>query len=340
MKKLELCGLAVILFVVAMISSGCNRQETSGESNRSDSEGNSSERASIAFDTINVALFPAEDALPMLYANEWGILDSVGIKANFLVYRSQMDAEQALSIGKAHVGMSDLFRTVWMQGQKKPVAWLFSCGRKLFLVPDKILRLSSVSQMGDHIIASSRFSMDDYYLDQCLSKAGKSASRNSSANSKSAGTASGAHSVTLRSQINSLPLRLSMLMSHQVDAAVLNDFQARKAFAQGYKSIGGVSKGDMSFGGYACNSQWAATHVKDLRRLRQAYEIASKRLSAGDTLPALHDMPTLLKPVNNKPFSVGIIQHGPVPDALNWMRSQGAVSSAYHPDTLFFHLPN
>lgn len=280
------------------------------------------------FDTVSIALFPAEDALPMLYANEWGVMDSVGIIANFFIYRSQMDVEQAIVQGKADLGMSDMFRTVWQQSKRQPLSWLFSTQRRLFLVPNKALRLSNVSQFGDHMVASSRYSMDDYFLSRAL--AGNTQKK------KADGTLS---SAPIHVQINSMPLRLSMLLSHQVDAAVLNTFLSHRAINKGYKPLSIKTKISEGFGGYACNSRWAADHVKQLRRIVRAYDIAARRLTSKDSLPQLNNAPAVLLPIKGKTLDAGRIGHAYVSEVLNWMRAQNAISSAYRPDTLIINLP-
>lgn len=280
------------------------------------------------FDTVSIALFPAEDALPMLYANEWGVMDSLGIIANLFIYRSQMDVEQAVVHGKADLGMSDMFRTVWQQSKMQPLSWLFSTRRRLFLVPNKALRLTNVSQLSDHMVTSSRFSMDDYFLSLAL--AGNTQKK------KADGTLS---SAPIHVQINSMPLRLSMLLSHQVDAAVLNTFLAPRAIDKGYKPLSIKTKISEGFGGYACNSRWAADHVKQLRRIVQAYDIAARRLASKDSLPSLSNAPSVLLPIKGKSFDAGRISHASVSEVLNWMRAQNAICSVYHPDTLIINLP-
>lgn len=335
-KKICLVAVGLILAVMATFAvASCSKSNGAADSHPgADGSNSGSERsatdskqtsigASDAYDTVSIALFPAEDALPMLYANEWGVFDSMGIRVNFLVYRSQMDAEQAIMKGKANVGMSDMFRIVRMQNQKKPVGWLFSTQRQLFLIPNKALRISKVSQLGDHMIASSRFSMDDYFLSRAL--AGNVEKK------KADGTLS---SAPIHVQVNSLPLRLSMLFSHQVDAAVFNAFQTRKAIEKGYRPLHIKQSIDDGFGGYACNSLWAAGHVKQLRRIVKAYDIAADRLGTEDSLPPLNNAPAILAFSPGKPFAVGRVKHAPVSEVLNWLRAQNGINSAYKPDTL------
>lgn len=323
----------LILLLCSMGLNSCtkHRESTSSSSQSADKNRDLEQLERIHnsnFDTINVALFPAEDALPMLYANEWGLLDSLGIKANFFIYRSQMDAEQAISQGKANVGMSDMFRIVWLQNQKKAVGWLFSTKRQLFFVPNKNLRLSKISQIGDHMIASSRFSMDDYYLSNIL--------KGNTEKKKADGTLS---SAPIHVQVNSLPLRLSMLLSHQVDGAVFNAFQAREANDKGYKALSIKDNIAEGFGGYACNTSWAADHIKQLRRVLIAYDIAVDRLASMDSLPQLSNTTKILTPNNRQSYSIGRVKHAPVSEVLNWLRRQNAISSNYHPDTLIVDLP-
>ena len=98
--------LLSFLFSLLVVFSACSGSETAKQSAPS---------ASTDSTVLRIAVFPALDALPLALANDWGVFDSLGVKAELVVFRSQMDAEKALADGKADAVLTDMFRVGWWQ---------------------------------------------------------------------------------------------------------------------------------------------------------------------------------------------------------------------------------
>ena len=218
---------------------------------------------------LTIAVFPAVDALPLMLANDWGVLDSLGVKARFAVYRSQMDAEKSLADGKADAVLTDMFRVAWWQSRGDTMRFAFSTTRPLYIVPNKTLRVSRADQLDDRMIAVSRYSLDDYFADRVIATIKKRKGQ------------------ILRPQINSTELRLSMLKAGQLDAVVLNTLQALKARSAGYASLQLGPLVKEGFAGFAFSLKSMRTKGNKLAKLRQAYDIAVSRLNRNAVMPQI-----------------------------------------------------
>lgn len=276
--------------------------------------------------TITVAVFPSIDALPLMIANDWGVLDSVGIAAKFEVYRSQMDAEKALVEGKADVAMTDLMRTGWWQWQKKPVRFIFATKRPLQIVPNKVLRISKIDQLDDRMIALSRYSQEDYYCDKIVNSIAKRKGQ------------------ILRPQINSVELRVKMLTSGQLDAVILPQMQAYKAKQVGYSPLKVDVQLPDGFAGFAINTN--SIKKKDIRinKLEDAYNLVVAKLNKMSKMPILDDitrdaifldMKTDSMIIPNKDFAFTMpIDLKKKSEVVVWLKERRIVGSSYSGDTI------
>ena len=250
--------IKTLIFILTLTLSlfSCSKQEKSVES-----------RAQVSDSTaLRVAVFPSSDALPLLLASDWGILDEQGVRAEIAVYRSQLDAEKALADGKADVVLTDKHRIEWWQRKGSSMQFAFATRRPLYIVPNKQLRITRIDQLDDRMIAGSRYSLDDDFTDQVVAKIKKRKGQ------------------ILRPQINSVELRLSMLLAGQLDAAVLNTLQAVKARAAGYSPLN-IAEGVALQGAVAYRV--AKFENSKVRKLQRAYQKAVERLHRSTTMPPI-----------------------------------------------------
>ncbi len=279
--------------------------------------------------TITVAVYPSLDALPLMAANEWGILDSMGMAVKFDIYRSQMDAEKALAAGKADAAMTDMMRTAWWQGRGKPVRFAFATRRPLYMVTNKALRITKANQLDDRMIAISRLSLDDYYCDQVVAQI---------TNRKGQ---------ILRPQINSVELRARMLTSGQLDAAVLPQMQYYKVRRKKYKALQTKAKLPEGFAGFAYNTNTLRStglRGRSLRLLQKAYNTAAERLIKLKQLPDMDPgtreaifldsyLDTIIQP--NKDFAKATPpSRQRATQAVQWIKERNAADPQYTGDTL------
>lgn len=275
---------------------------------------------------VKVAVFPTLDALPLALANDWGVFDSLGVSVEMDVFRSQMDAEKALVDGKADVVLTDMFRVGWWQWHKKPLKFAFATHRPLYLVPNRALRVSKVEQLDDRMIAGTRNSIEDFFIDKIITQIKNRKGQ------------------ILRPQINSVELRLRMLKSGQLDAVVLNAQQALKAQSADYPSLKVRHDSLTGLAGFAFNTNSLRTKEAQLSKLSRAYDIVVAKLRSNAKMPQIsdqtrqslflgHAIDTLLNPKLHFAATSA-------PDDKNktlvaeWLRLNAA-TSGYTGDTLF-----
>lgn len=275
---------------------------------------------------VRVGLVSTLDALPLMVAKEWGILDSLGIDVDVSVYKSQLDAEQALAAGKVDMAMSDMFRVGWWQSQRKPVAYMFNTSRPMVIVPSKALRINNMSQLDDRMIAIANHSVSDYYAKKLVEGISK---RNGQ---------------ILYPSINDPEVRLNMLLANQLDAVLLSPLQAYKSQAEGYKSLKVDTKSPEGFTGFAVNT--IAMHKKSrlINKIESAYNLAVGRLHKNksissisqETHRALHltqAVDSLCNPKRDFAFT-SQAELAKVSQAVNWLKTHGVVKASYSGDTL------
>ncbi|MBO4593262.1 MAG: hypothetical protein J5678_03625 [Bacteroidaceae bacterium] len=307
--------LPAYIALICAVFSACG-----GETDKAVGESRAQVNDSIA---LHVAVFPSLDALPLMVANDWGILDSLGIRTEIAVYRSQLDAEKALVDWKADVAMSDMFRVGWWQSLGKPIRFAFSTRRPLYIMPNRVLRIVKPAQLDDRMIAGTRNSQEDYFTDQVIALIPRRKGQ------------------ILRPQINSTELRLSMLKAGQLDAAVLNEQQALGARHAGYSSLKLDSVNISGFSGFACCSQ---KNIATISKLQAAYNIAVSRLCSHSDV--LHISSEIRKAIF---ISDGVdslvvpsrdFAHSSLPsatkckEAVSWLHNRFVVSTNYTGDTL------
>lgn len=308
--------LAFVAFALVLCSCGGEEKKTARNAGANDST------------TLTIAVFPSLDALPLMLANDWGVLDSLGVAANFKVYRSQMDCEKTLTENNADVALTDIFRVAWWQWQKKPVRFAFSTRREMAIVPNKALRISSINRLDDRMIAMSRFSLDDYYCDKVIKLITKRKGQ------------------ILKAQINSVELRAKMLCSGQFDAAILSQMQLYKVKAAGFKPLTANTELAEGFAGFAFNMKSFATDRKrtQMLKLQRAYDIVVERLGRNATMPGIEestrqamflDAPTMEKINAKRDFmKATAAKSSLITEATAWLKEIGAVGREFNSDTL------
>lgn len=177
---------------------------------------------------IHLSLTTDRDCLPLIYAKRTGLFDSLGVKVQIAVYRSQADADTALLGKLCDGGMADevRLRSYGKRATGFQAIWKSHEARTL-LVNGK-LRIKGVKGLKGHTIAVPRISAEAGTLDAALRGAGLHADD------------------VYRPQIGDLALRTAMLLEGQYDATVLAWPYASWAVAAGAHSIYRQSRADGS----------------------------------------------------------------------------------------------
>lgn len=190
---------------------------TGCQSSTSDTSAGNSSKAhdSIAYD-LRVAVLPTLEALPIYYAQQAGICDSLGITIEILPYVSQFDCDTALLNNVADVCMMDRTRFADYLSKGHKLAAQLKIDTRYVLVASKDVEAKKVGDLYNHTIALSRHSGAEAF---CLNELAEAGLKREDAHYP---------------QINDLWLRADMLTNRQVDAAVLPCLQAYWAALHGH----------------------------------------------------------------------------------------------------------
>lgn len=208
-------------------------------------------------DAIHLALLADHDCLPLLYAKRSGLFDSLGLKVQVVVYRSQADVDTALLGKLCDGGRADLIR---LNSHKRraddfQAMWQSTVLRRLFVCGD--LRIKDIQDLKGRTVAFPRISAEAQAFTQML-RASK-LSRNE----------------VYCPQIGDLPLRVTMLTDGQFDATLLTWPYTVWAEAAGNRCIYTPKVGDTN-SRFVMRRKWLADkrHQAQWERLEQIRHMA------------------------------------------------------------------
>lgn len=206
---------------------------------------------------LKVAVVPTLDCLPIYVAADERLFDTLGVDVHLKAFRAQMDCDQAVLKRVADGMVSDLVRTERLRIVGVPMTYLTATGAYWQLFSNRKARLKSLEQMGDKMIAMTRYSATDYLTEESLRGVKTKAS-------------------VFRVQINDVQVRLRMLLNNEMDAAWLTEPLATAARLEGHREIADSRDRFVSLGVVAFNSKAVAgeRRQKQLAAFAKAYDMA------------------------------------------------------------------
>ena len=202
-----------------LLLTACHDGNEGKEGAANDSIVNVGDSLSRDSDALVIALTPTVDCLPVYYAKQSGIFQTLGLKVNVLTYRSQFDCDTAMLGATAMGGATDLVRLHYYADKRQPLAAVTSTDGNWKLLACGKLRIKKTALLKERMISIARFSASDYF-----SKVALDAARMD-------------YSDVFRPQINDVYLRTSMLNNNQIDAAMLPEPLATKARLAGHRVL-------------------------------------------------------------------------------------------------------
>lgn len=158
---------------------------------------------------LKVAVMPTLDGLPIFVAKERHFYEQLNADVRLRRYMSQMDCDTALIGGSVEGGLTDLIRKKRIEKKGVLLDIATSTNGTWQLIANRTARLKQLKQLGDKMVAMSRYSATDCLTDYAL-------------NVKTTDP-------VFRIQINDVNLRLRMLTNNEMDAAWLPEPQATVA---------------------------------------------------------------------------------------------------------------
>ena len=159
---------------------------------------------------LKVAVLPTADCMPIFVAAERGWFDSLKIDVRLRPFKAQMDVDTALVGGSVEGAITDLVRAERMRIRGTSLNYVAATNTVWQLVANRTARVKEARQLGDKMVAMTRFSATDLLTDRALKGVKTTAT-------------------VYRVQINDIALRLQMLKNNEMDALWLPEPQATVA---------------------------------------------------------------------------------------------------------------
>lgn len=194
----------LLFLLVSLLIAACNSAPKVSQSTTNNT------RAFRIDTALTVAVMPTIDCLPIFLAADkhWFAQKGLAVKLN--CFNAQMDCDTAVTGGSSTVFVSDLVRCERLKKRGFPIVYITTTPAYWQLYTNKHARIKEAGQLGDKMIAMTRYSITDYLATEVEKRAK-------------------AKNPIYRIQINDVILRLHMLLNNEMDAMFLPEPQATVA---------------------------------------------------------------------------------------------------------------
>ena len=211
---------------------------------------------------LHLALVPTMDNLPLYYAQETGIFDSLGLNIELLTYSSAMDCDTAFTNGETDGVVSDIVKANIWRSNGDSVKVVMRTDLNLFLMSTHSSRIKSVNNIKEKIMAITRNSALDYMADKVMEHIKLPLLQLN------------------KPQINDIALRCKMTDQNQYDGAFLPEPYAMEAENNGAHRLISSSELIGNLSAVIFHDSIVSKRNDDIRKLVEGYDIAVKRLNA------------------------------------------------------------
>lgn len=185
---------------------------------------------------LKVAVMPTLDCLPVFVAKELHLTDTLGLDMRPKMFNAQMDCDTAFVGSTAEMAFTDLVRTEKLIKNGTPVRYLSATTLSWQFITNRTTRVKEAKQLGDKMVAMTRYSATDYLTDYIL---------------HDVKTTAPAYKI----QINDITVRLHMLQNNEMDALWLPEPQATVARQLKHTVVFDTRKEDIWLGVIAVNKR-------------------------------------------------------------------------------------
>lgn len=195
---------------------------------------------------LKIAVVPTLDCLPIYVAKERVLYDTARLDLRLRYFTAQMDCDTAIAERSVEGMVSDLVRTERLKREGTPLQYVSATNINWYLFTNRKARIKKLDQLGDKMVAMTRYSATDFLTDAALEGVKTS-------------------SVVFRIQVNDVFVRQAMLLNNEMDAMWLAEPQATVARLNGHASIYDSQKKGLKLGVMAFRDD----AMKDKRRKAQ-----------------------------------------------------------------------
>lgn len=258
MKMMKLRNIFVCGWCIALVVACGQSYETKQRMTRA-------ERAKLKTAdslALKVGVMPTLDCMPLFVAKERRLFDTLGVDVRLRMRKAQMDIDTALIGGSVEGAVSDSVRVARMRSRGTALTEVGTTNTSWQLVGNRSARLKEVKQLGDKMVAMTRYSATDFLTDHVLTGVKTTAT-------------------VYRVQINDVPLRLQMLLNNEMDALWLPEPQATTAREHGHTVLWDTEKHNLWLGRVVFRDKALgdARVKKQIDVFKQAYNMACDSLN-------------------------------------------------------------
>lgn len=258
MKMMKLRNIFVCGWCIALVVACGQSYETKQRMTRA-------ERAKLKTAdslALKVGVMPTLDCMPLFVAKERRLFDTLGVDVSLRMRKAQMDIDTALIGGSVEGAVSDSVRVARMRSRGTALTEVGTTNTSWQLVGNRSARLKEVKQLGDKMVAMTRYSATDFLTDHVLTGVKTTAT-------------------VYRVQINDVPLRLQMLLNNEMDALWLPEPQATTAREHGHTVLWDTEKHNLWLGRVVFRDKALgdARVKKQIDVFKQAYNMACDSLN-------------------------------------------------------------
>lgn len=211
--------------------------------------------------TLKIGYLPTIDCLPLLVAQEDGLLDSLNVKIRLVRYEAGMDLDTAFQRNRINGMLTDLCRAIQYNQKDEEIKVISKTDGIYYLVTARKQRLRKVKDLKERMVAIARNEVSDFLLDKLLT-------------SEKMGT-----DEVNRPQINAIPLRQDMITNEEIDAGIIPEPYATRALVSGDRLITDSKKLNSQLGCIVFPLKTIVDREKDLIHLTVAYNLAAERIN-------------------------------------------------------------
>jgi len=223
--------------------------------------------AGFGKDIIRFGVLPVVDTLPLVVGQQAGLFDKEGIKLEIISFQSALERDAALWAGKLDGYFGDILNTVLLihAGQKiKIITTAFHTHpkyRMFGIAASPASEIKDLSGLKGKQVAISRASIIEYLLDRILAGRGFSPG------------------FVEKQEIKKIPIRLQMLLSNQVPAALLPEPLLTLAECRGAKILADDRTLNTSLTVLAMQIKTVNQDTSLMPRFLRAYGTAVKKIN-------------------------------------------------------------
>lgn len=213
---------------------------------------------------LKVGVLPTLDCLPIYVAHESGLFDSLGVDVRLKPMQAQIDCDKALQRHEVEMSVTDLMRAERLNRLGTPLTYVTTTNAYWQLFSNRLIRVRKADQLGDKMMAMTRYSATDYLGTLAVDSARP-------------------RYPVFRVQINDVDVRLNMLLNNEMDAALLTEPQATKARLAKHPVLMDSRHKDISLGAIVIRTDL----LNDEHRLLQREAFAKAYNQACDSINLL-----------------------------------------------------